>query len=305
MNVQPSEGRGNECAALIEEVIRYSSNVLECCARSPKGGSIDATILVLFRHILEMQDAIAVLVRASCVEPAKALLRSLFEGMLGIEYVLADDTGNRSLAYQVAHLHRQITFCRNFNRRTPEGEQFARKVESDPVSQWLKFDPKDLVRQEKLSVNALARDPLVPVEQEWQSTAKRLGRKHLDWFSLWGGPTSVEGLAQHLNFAASYQVFYRDWSGLVHAADGLSRLSLGPGEATLRPLRDTTALYEVALMAVLLGIRALRKVFGFYFPDRQSDLKQWYLSSMRSGIHRILDDLPQGDSGSPSDEENV
>ena len=74
---------------LLQELVNYSTHALARCATSPSGEiDVDLSILALYRHIIEITDAIEVLVSQCCAEASSPLLRSSFEALISIEYIL-------------------------------------------------------------------------------------------------------------------------------------------------------------------------------------------------------------------------
>jgi hypothetical protein len=71
--------------------------------------------------------------------------------------------------------------------------------------------------------------------------AKKLGKKNPAWYSLNGGPGSLEELANQLGYPALYEMLYRNLSQTTHGNDILHRkLSFDPNStATLSALRNS------------------------------------------------------------------
>jgi Family of unknown function (DUF5677) len=65
---------------------------------------------ILYQQLIEQTDGIEVLFSASCVNAAVPLLRSAFETVLSLEYILVSErhVEQRSLAWTAAYLHRRI-----------------------------------------------------------------------------------------------------------------------------------------------------------------------------------------------------
>lgn len=82
--------------SVVDQCVNYGSHLHTCVMMNPKGGFADGTVIGLLRHVLEMGDAIAVLIKNSCVDAAQPLARSMFEAHLGLAFILEDDTVNRA-----------------------------------------------------------------------------------------------------------------------------------------------------------------------------------------------------------------
>ena len=73
---------------LLREVLNYASNVFGRCDHS--SGTGDGPILLLYLHMIQMIDGVEVLLSQCCVDAAIPLLRSSFECLLAMDYILED-----------------------------------------------------------------------------------------------------------------------------------------------------------------------------------------------------------------------
>src|SRR2546426_959083 len=96
-------------ADLLDSTITFGSHAFVFCDKgtSQLSGHHHASMLLLYRHVLEMIDGVSVLVRQAAIDPCQPLLRSALEASMGIEYMLEKDTEQRALAYQVAHIRKR------------------------------------------------------------------------------------------------------------------------------------------------------------------------------------------------------
>lgn len=160
-------------ANTIHDCVTYGEEVLGWTEETPVGGYGDATVKGLLRHFLETTDGLAVLVRQGCADAAKPLLRSAFECSLSLEYILEKNSLPRALAYQAAHARRRIKVYRNLNPRTSDGQEFRKKIPSDPLApSILRMDPEKLDEREANLVRMLSRPEFVQIDLEWQATKR-------------------------------------------------------------------------------------------------------------------------------------
>jgi hypothetical protein len=107
----------SDLSKFVGDCVRYlidAFNVANVKAAKEQCSS-HTTVLMLVRHIIEAIDGVSVLVREGCAENCGPLLRSAFEGQLGVLYILQADRTARGLAYQVAHAHRRIKMYKKFD----------------------------------------------------------------------------------------------------------------------------------------------------------------------------------------------
>jgi len=87
----------------------------------------DVAAFALYRHLIEMVDAIEILVAHSCGTAAIPVLRSAFEGALGLLYLLSDESKyvDRSLSWLVSEMYAAIKDRQTLEPGTSERRRFA------------------------------------------------------------------------------------------------------------------------------------------------------------------------------------
>jgi len=109
---------------LLQELVNYATNALARCANA-KNRKVDEdlAILVLYRHIIELTDGIEVLVSESSPVPAIPLVRSSFEALLAMEYILENgqEYERRSLSWLVGYVHKRLDLYDRLDPSTQKG----------------------------------------------------------------------------------------------------------------------------------------------------------------------------------------
>jgi uncharacterized protein (TIGR03067 family) len=164
-----------------------------------------ATVLMLARHVIEAVDGVSVLAERGCAENCGPLLRSAFEGQLGVLYILEAESKRRALSYQVAHVHRKIKAYRKYDPNDPLGRQFRAELKDDPMADVFDRIPGNLQAMIANLESMFTKPEFAPVEQEWKAVRKN---KDPEWFALFGGPRDVRSLAFHLKLGAAYEGLY-------------------------------------------------------------------------------------------------
>jgi hypothetical protein len=234
-----------------------------------------ATVLMLTRHIIESIDGVSVLSGRGCAENCGPLLRSAFEGQLGLLYILESDSKRRALAYQVAHVHRKIKAYRKCDPNDPLGKQFRAELKDDPMADIFDRIPVNLHARISNLENMLKRPEFSPIELEWQTLAKR---KTPEWFALFGGPATVRALAIRLKLGSAYEGLYRGWSDVVHAGSGLNHVgpSEKPGTIVIRPIRHPDGLETACSLAAQMCLNTARKLIETYGREEWERFRQAY-----------------------------
>src|SRR4051812_26078085 len=84
---------------LLLRLVNYGTQIFDrCCQSGAWTGNQDVAVSLLYLHIIETVDAVAILLRSSSCRPARILLRSTLEALISIEYILQDESDQRALA---------------------------------------------------------------------------------------------------------------------------------------------------------------------------------------------------------------
>ena len=131
---------------LLQELVNYSTHALIRCATSATGArkrDEDIAVLVLYRHIIEMTDGIEVLLSQGCSVPAIPLLRSSFEALLSLQYILESESeyGQRSLAWLVGYVHERVDTYEHLDPETNKGGATQKLIEDDEIASEAALPP--------------------------------------------------------------------------------------------------------------------------------------------------------------------
>ena len=266
---------------LLKEIINYATNVLaRCAASSSKKPDEDLAILALYRHVIEQTDGIEVLLSQGCATAAIPLLRSSFEALMSMDYILESesDYSIRSLSWLVAYIHNRITMYERLDTMTQKGQQFKKDIENDQMGSYLRLAFQKEARQARANLSSmLAKPHIVRIEEEYNR------RNNPKWYQLFKGPPNTEALARHLKRGAQYTMLYRHWSTIVHAQDFSSFLMRTTnGRSVIKRLRDTSEIKLTANLGATFCIETTRMALGKYRPGELRDFAKWYKNEARA-----------------------
>ncbi len=274
---------------LLDECVNFGTHVFEWCLEHPKKDHSDLTSFLLFRHLLEMLDGISVLIRQRCADPSFLLLRSGIESLLGLEYILKEDSERRAMSYEVVHVHKKLSMYLKLDPKSQVGKDFRKTLSKDVISKDMKLPELDILKLVNNLKNLLESPEYAPIEQEWQEL-KKTGRS-FEWFSLFGGPLTIQQLADRLGHSSWYEILYRPFSGETHATNSIHHLDKDEdGLPALHGLRYPQNLQQATSLSLSFAFTAYRLMLSSYIPERQSDFNSWYLAEMRSGYLALLQD---------------
>jgi hypothetical protein len=206
----------NSLSSLLDDTINFGTHLLHWDIEQNTQHKENIVFQMFFKNILEIGDAISILVYNSSIINTKSLIRVLIENMLSLEYLLEKDSRNRALAYIVANTHKEIERCDKMDSDTEAGKQYKAQLMKDKVFEKAPFiNIPDCKKQKEGHLRSLQFPDLKEVEEEYQNTHAK--KKNPYWYALYDGPKNVEQLAKHLKHHALYETFYRGYSENIHS----------------------------------------------------------------------------------------
>lgn len=266
-------------SSLLRELVNFGTNALVRCATSAKGKpNEDLAVLSLYRHILEMTDGVEVLVSQACATPSIPLVRSSFEALISMEYIVQSDADyvTRSLSWLVGYIHEKIKMYEMLDRTTTRGADFHKAIQKDESVQSLPLPPKTEIDKAVNSLRGLLSDPqFASIYKDFLTLPRRKA-----WYRLYGGPNDLRELSYRVGRSAFYDWMYRYWSRVSHARD------FGPfiaedlkGRGLIAPIRDPQHLKGVANFAATFMLVATRKLITKFRPGET--IATWYERDVR------------------------
>jgi len=264
---------------LLREIVNNGTNVYARCTASATGGeSEDLAAPTLYLHMLQMTDAIEVLVYEGCVGGAIPNLRSSFEGLLGLEYVLEADYARRSLAWVAGILLSKLS-----DRARIDVEDLQSKPAQEVIGETLKR-VAPIVKDDIRRWEGILNEPrMKPITDEVRRVKK--------WHAAFGGPANLKQLAKSLGMEVHYELLYRQWSSVVHAGELFRFLTRTKEGYAINSLRELTELKTVAHLAALYLMQATRLMIDKYRTGE--DLRPWYLREVRPLMAKLDPRLPE------------
>lgn len=207
---------------LIIDVIKFGENLLKWDLEKEREGFENTLPALFLSNILELGDAISILIKNATIDPCTILLRSLLENTYGLGYLVETEEEKRALSFVVCQAHKKLKLFEKLDSSTTNGEQFKNELKKDRDERdVIKYFDNPNLMQEKQNCEALLELPeCVEIEKEYQRILlknKRVSSNNIKWFSFFEGPKNIIELAQHLKLHASYEILYRGFSENVHA----------------------------------------------------------------------------------------
>lgn len=256
----PAQKQLDNLAAHVECYVKLAAHAM---GARPPGETTEDHLppLFLLRHAASHAWALSRVVRGGHFEPTETLLRPMLEAVIGLEYMLEAKWTDRARAYQVCAWRGQIATHEMFDPSTVSGKQLATALSQDhfvggmtsPVSI---SDVQKVIDAKK---RLLTKPPYDSVDAERKATIKRLGKKHVAWYSLYGGPKNLRELSSSVRAEAIYLFLYGMLSEQTHAFGTMDALVNAGGSATIKHLADPTGIELSVTHGATLLLHAARR----------------------------------------------
>lgn len=270
---------------LLQESVNYSTYALIRAFTSSSRTDEDLAVFALYRQVIEMTDGIEVLISASCPDPAIPLLRSCFEAMLSVEYILEseEDYTRRALAWLVGHITQRLKLYDRLDPETEAGKGFKESIEADKTLIGLELDFSREARAAKANLEPILDRPHIkPIYDEF----RRCRRPR--WYKLFDGPSNRRDLAKRLNRRGQYDFLYREWSKFSHAESLTPFLAtLSDGQPAIEGLRNPGNIKVITNLSLNCIVEVTRLVLWKFRPGEEESFSRWYQREIKEGQAKL------------------
>lgn len=301
LSVELARERIDAICPLIREGVNHGTHAVRRCqiGLEHDEANVHAAPFALYQHILEIGDAVEILFRGSCVNPAIPLVRSLFEAVLQLEFILETEATyrQRSLQWLVSYVRARIDQLEAADPDCARGKRFQGELARDRAN----VEPAEGAQLDSLRTDIaqyrqlLRSEQCSDVDDEYSRRQSGARGRAPAPYSLFDGPANLRQLAQHLKHAAFYDFLYPMWSSVAHGAD--LRRFLGKheaGEATFVALRDAKDMLILGEIAYGFVLKATELMIGKF--RSAEDLRPWANREIRP-LQQRLDILKRSEPG--------
>ncbi len=271
---------------LLRQVIDEGVAVFERCNQSAPDGDVNLGVLFPFQHILEMADGAQILLAESGVTASQPVLRSAFEALVGLKYVLSNNTEVKALCYVVADLKDRIRWYDSMDPTTDHGRRYREDVgiENKP---GFPIPAIDDVRRARSQLEGLLLQPPYREHADEYDRLLRARKRRPHWYSLYDGPASFRELTSVTGDLDDFVILYGQWSKTTHAVDLARQLGREGGVATIQIIRAPDGIEQRYLFAIYFVLEATRRVLQHYRPGELERYARWYKQSVSVPLERL------------------
>jgi hypothetical protein len=169
----------DKLGSLLNESVNFGTHILKWDVEKLREGKDNNIPSVFLRNIIELTDAISILISNCSIDPAKIIFRSLLESWYGLLYMLEDNEKQRAYCFMVYKSVEKIKHCNKWISTENSHSHFKVKLSKDNLDVDLSqfFDHPDFLRVKKQREKLLEKPEFKPVYEEYIRTKKKLNRE--------------------------------------------------------------------------------------------------------------------------------
>ena len=247
--------------------------------RENERNEISLAPVLLFRHILELLDAISVQVKVGIVVPCKVQLRAMLEAYMSLEYMLEKDRNRRAACFLLVDHYRKLNFFKRLSHNTPESKKLFSDL-SEYGEHFKNITPIEGLDQAHKNQESLIQQPIYTEARKDYLTRTNQNAKNLDikWYALFDGPTSVKWLATKLKKYDIYEFFYKSWSDPTHGTNLSSKVIVRGEEGTgaIVQLRNMEEAHEIVNHAITFTLLIFDLVARKVVSEHKKEYATWF-----------------------------
>lgn len=266
-------------SGFLEEIVNYGSNIMSWEPIDSFKGEQALPISLFLRNYLSYVDACSILVKHSSIEPCNGLLRTSFENLLYILYLIDDPTGKKGKSYIIWNAFEKRKLL---SKCDGTSEEFLKLSKGFKSNELLKDEKplilKNIEKHKEKNNNLINSDEYSAIVKEYNRTKDKASNKSINWFSMFGGPSKIRDLAIKLDFEPFYEILYKNWSSSTHGTSVVDGIVTGDqnGIAQILQIRLPFDAESVTGLCTNLSVLLFSKYIKAKHPEKDNEFKQWY-----------------------------
>lgn len=239
----------------------------------------------LYRHLLDVGDSIGTLVRFGSAPTATILLRTLFETMLSLEFILQGNRFHKERAesYWACYKIKKLESCLTTDPSTEAGRQFYQLFDHLPdIPSLSHLDRVQQLHEERTQHEKELGEGYYKNYWERYQAAKK-NKRPREWYALSSSARNLRELARLVGREGEYLFLYQAPSEIVHATDvitGVFRLDQR-GCSISQARGPTDKIGKIARLSIFCLIEMHERMLNTYLLNDKKIrklYKKWHIS---------------------------
>jgi hypothetical protein len=275
----------------LEETVNYGSHIMTWKPNDFSNGEQGLPIVLFLRNYLSYIDSCSILVKQSSIEPCQSLLRTSFENLLYILYLIDDNSGKKALGYIIWNAFEKAKLLSKVDGKS---KQYLDLAKSYKKTELLKDEQpiilKNIDKLKETNNNLINAKQYTEIVKEYHRTSGKYNKRPFAWYSLFDGPSSIRLLAERVKLESFYEILYKSWSSSTHGTSVIDGVLSGDenGIAQINQIRLPFDAESVTGISINLSAFLFSKFIKAKMPERENEFTEWY-KQFREDTKIILD----------------
>jgi hypothetical protein len=262
----------------LEEIVNFGSHVMTWEPIDYEKGKQGLPVTLFLRNYLSYIDACSLLVKFSSIEPCYGLLRTSFENLLYILYLLDDETGNKGMGYIIWNAFEKSKLL---TKHDGNSKEYLKLVDcyknTDLLNNILPPIVKNIDERKEKNKRHIDSSEYSEIVNEYHRTSTKF-KKQFPWYSLFDGPSTIRDLSKNLHLEGLYEILYKNWSVSTHGTSVIDGIVTGDENniAQISQIRLPFDAESVTGTGIYLSTYLLSKYIRTKVPYKEIEFKQWY-----------------------------
>lgn len=244
---------------------------------------VDTVVILFIRKIMEQLDAINVLYSTSLFSPAEVLLRSLLENIIGLQFILKEDTERRAAAYYLEHHYEELKKAdRYFNEQSKSGKAMLDDIGSERFQLYHEAcEKKRAALGRIIESNEIFKGIDIARKKKIQSKKnKRAKHPHVQWYEVCSNVTTFRGMMIETGYGKYYDGIYGGLSLETHGLNATMAMHPDEDGFLLKWIRDPSGGGTTLSLACTFSVGTLVKLYRYLGDgkDERAEFRDFFTS---------------------------
>ena len=240
---------------------------------------VDTVIVLFIRKIMEQLDSINFLYSVSLFEPAQIILRSLIENIVGLEFILKDDTQKRAAAYYLEHHYQELDKSEiYFNAESEYGKLIiAQKGKDEFDNDCKKLEKKRQALERLIKSKTVFQETDIARKEKLDAKKKQSRKKkkvYIQWYEVCSNITNIYGLMKETGYEKYYDAIYGGLSFESHGLNATMGLNVDEVGYSLKWIRNPEGGGSTFGLACSFSVGLLHKIYQ-YLGDGENEIAEF------------------------------
>jgi Family of unknown function (DUF5677) len=269
----------SQYSEFLEEIVNYGSHIMSWKPNDYNKGEQGLPIVLFLRNYLSYIDSCSILVKCSSIEPCHSLLRTSFENLLYILYLIDDSSGKKALGYIIWNAFEKSKLL---TRHDGKSKQYLDLVDCYKKTELLNdVQPpifKNIDKRKETNKRLINARQFADIVKEYHRTSGKFKGKPFAWYNLFDGPSDIRKLAEKVKLESFYIMLYKNWSSSTHGTSVIDGVVTGDenGIAQINQIRLPFDAESVTGTGIYLSAFLFSKYIKAKMPERDGEFKLWY-----------------------------